>query len=117
LRETQKKLGFVCINKLLKGDDRETPTIKLNKTLSGKRRKVVVAPSERVVMKFYQAPKATSRKQAANQLLRTQKLLSNASFKRNSSINDYPAAQSITNYPSREEKKHAKRRFAGSCES
>jgi hypothetical protein len=105
LRETQRKLGGVWIPPLERGDDRETATIKLNETLAGKRRKVAVAPAEKVVVKQDERPRATtSRKQAANQLRRTQKLLSNASFKRNSSINDYPAAQSITNYPTRDEK-------------
>jgi hypothetical protein len=103
LKETQRKLGGVWIPPLERGDDRETATIKLNETLSGKRRKVVVAPPEEVVMKMDEAPKATSKKQAANQLRRTQKLLSNAQLKQNAA----PAktTPSISAFPKRDARK------------
>lgn len=97
LRETQKKLGGTWTPPNERGHDRETATIQLNETLSGTRRKVTQAAP--VVMKFDQAPKATSRKQAENQLRRTQKLLSNAQVKQNAA-----PAPSISNYPKRDEK-------------
>jgi hypothetical protein len=91
LEQTQRKLGRV----LVPPGSRAEAEMQLNQRLTGE---ISKAPAEKVIMKMDQAPKASSRKQAANQLRRTQKLLSNASFKRNSS----PEAPSISPYPKRD---------------
>ena len=95
LRETQLKLSGRWTPPNERGDDRETATIKLNATLSGGKtvKQQQLAPA---VMKFDQA---ASRKQAENQLRRTQKLLSNAQLKQNAA-----PAPSISTYPKRDAK-------------
>jgi hypothetical protein len=72
LEENQRKLNRVWVPP---AGSREEATQKLNETLSGGKtvKQQQLAPA---VMKFDQAPKATSRKQAERQLRRTQELLS-----------------------------------------
>lgn len=101
LEENQRKLNRVWVPP---AGSREEATQKLNETLSdGKTvKQQQLAPA---VMKFDQAPKATSRKQAERQLRRTQELLSHARVKQNASINNSPKPDaSLVKYPVKDAK-------------
>ncbi len=101
LEENQRKLNRVWVPP---AGSREEATQKLNETLSGGKtvKQQQLAPA---AMKFDQAPKATSRKQAERQLRRTQELLSHARVKQNASINNSPKPDaSLVKYPVKDAK-------------